>query len=561
MIRRFPEHRLRPVTDLRGVWDFVFLGDAGPEAVAPGDLAFDDLAAVPGSWDATPRYAGRRGLAAYRTRVPVSRPGRHRLILDGLHHWARVWANGQPVGDHAGGFTRVAFDMESGDAAEAEIVVLTDNRIDYDRAPTHLHYFDWYHFGGLTRGGEWQALGDAWIDSLRVDTLDHEARRLRVRLTLAGDSGGPRPLSLRFQGQEILRRDAEVAGEPVEVVHEFEASEADLWSPANPALHHLEARFGDDDLNERVGIRTVSVKGRDISLNGEPLRLRGFNRHEGHPQFGHGQPDQLLITDLQLLEDMGCNFVRGSHYPQDVRFLDLCDERGILVWNEGTAWQQTAAHLTDEHYLTVAERNLTEMVADAANRPCVILWGLLNESESQVAASRSGYERLIRHLRALDATRPVTFATNHPFDDRCLDLADVVSINTYPGWYTGPIKEIPERLIEITDYLDAQPGAQGKPFILSEIGAGGIPGWRDWNQGRWTETYQARLLETVVGHVNRPGGRWMGLAIWQFCDVRTTEWTAKALGRPRAFNNKGVVDEYRRPKEAYAVVRKGFTEG
>jgi len=170
-----------------------------------------------------------------------------------------------------------------------------------------------------------------------VDTLDPTTRRLRIRITLAGDSGGPRPLSLRFRGREILAREAEVAGESVEIAHEFEDPEAALWSPEHPDLHLLEARFGDDDRNERVGIRTVTVRGRNLCLNGEPLRLRGFNRHEGHPQFGHGQPDQLLLSDLQHLQDMGCNFVRGSHYPQDVRFLDLCDERGILVWNESTA--------------------------------------------------------------------------------------------------------------------------------------------------------------------------------------------------------------------------------
>ena len=98
---------------------------------------------------------------------------------------------------------------------------------------------------------------------------------------------------------------------------------------------------------ERVGIRQVAIAGQQILINGEPVRLLGYCRHEAHPEFGHGLPGAIQIADLQLLQDLGCNFVRGSHYPQDQRFLDLCDEAGICVWNEVIGWQHTAEHLND----------------------------------------------------------------------------------------------------------------------------------------------------------------------------------------------------------------------
>jgi beta-glucuronidase len=334
---------------------------------------------------------------------------------------------------------------------------------------------------------------------------------------------------------------------------------AALWSPQEPNLHRLHVRLGEDDLRERVGIRQVRAEDRQILVNGRPVRLLGFNRHELHPLFGHGQPEQCLVQDVQLLKDMGCNFVRGSHYPQDRNFLDLCDETGLCVWCESIGWGHTAEHLNDRRFLDAQKQNMDEMVAAAANHPSVILWGLLNEGSSHDPNCRSGYEELIRHLRSLDATRPVTFASNHPFDDRCYDLADVISINVYPGWYHGSLAEVPAFLDKVCAQQDAA-GWSRKPILISEIGAEAIYGWRDWNEDRWTEQYQAKLHELVIRHLFTERHRVCGLALWLFNDFRSTETVQRILGRGRGFNNKGVVDEYRRPKLSYEVVKRLFHE-
>ncbi len=192
MIRRFLEHSRRPVLDLGGLWDFAFLGDAAAEAVDVGRLAFDDRIAVPGCFDASPRYAGRRGLAAYRRRVPLTAGRRHRLVLSGVHNWCRLFAGGEMLGEHSGGYTVFAVDIPPGPAAAADLVVLVDNRIDYDRCPLHLDTFDWYHYGGIARGVELHALPQPWIDSLRVVTTDLAAREVEVTLRYGCDSGRPR---------------------------------------------------------------------------------------------------------------------------------------------------------------------------------------------------------------------------------------------------------------------------------------------------------------------------------------------------------------------------------
>jgi len=168
---------------------------------------------------------------------------------------------------------------------------------------------------------------------------------------------------------------------------------------------------------------------------------------------------------------------------------------------------------------------------------------------------------LAETLRALDPTRLVTYASMHPFDDVNLDLVDVVSINCYPGWYAqdkelvAPASEIVPRLDAIRISL-AERGLGDKPFIVSEIGAGAIYGWRDPLHAHWSEEYQEEYLRTICQEAKRNPAI-AGLALWQFCDCRTYA-SARALMRPRAFNNKGTLDEYRRPKLAYRAVRDIF---
>ncbi len=556
MTRRFRQHDARLVTPLDGVWDFAFLGDVDPDAVDVGSTVFDDRMAVPGCFDATPAYAGKRGLTAYRTTLPLHDAGRYRLVFDGVHHWCRVFVDGRPLADHVGGFTQFAVDVIQHAVGDVTLVVLVDNRFDYARCPLHLDYFDWYHYGGISRPVTLHQLGDLWIDGARIVTEDFTTRTISVAVDYGADiARGGVPLSITVDGERVFAQSVDVLTERGQVQARFHLPDAALWSPDTPDLHTLHVRLGDDDVYERFGIRQVSVAGREILVNDKPVRLLGVNRHEAHPQFGSALPDGLLVADVQQLRDLGCNFVRGSHYPQDARFLDLCDEAGILVWNEAIGWQHTAEHLTDPHFLAAQETNVREMVAVGRNHPSVILWGIQNESHSNDPACRPAYERLLGLLRELDPTRPLTFASNHPFDDVCYDLADVISVNCYPGWYVGEIEGIPANLDEIINHVDTVQGQADKPLIIAEIGAGAIYGWRDQNETRWSEQYQARLLDVVIRHLFVDGHRACGLAIWQYCDVRASEQVRRALFRPRAFNNKGLVDEYRRPKQAYDVVK------
>lgn len=560
MIRNFREHIRRQVISLDGTWDFNYLDNMMANDVRDVTrLTYDDRMMVPGCFDVVPRYAGQRGLAAYRTQINVREGDTYRLVFGAVNHWCRVLLNGMLIRDHRNGFTRFQTRAATLPPGDYDLVLLVDNRINPKQAALHLDYYDWYHYGGIIRGVELHRLGQIWIDSLRVITDDYESRRISVDLRYDSNTRvGMVPLSIQVDGEPVVEETVELTNLAGSLVRSFELPGAALWSPDAPNLHRIEVRLGNDDQIERFGIRQVEVRGREILINGEAQRLLGVNRHEMHPDTGFSTPTAVMRTDLDLLKAMGGNFVRGSHYPQDPRFLDLCDEMGFMVWVEATGWQNTPDQLKKEQFRSDMRTVMAEMVEDSANHPSIIMWGLLNEGTDNDPKSVPAYKNFINHLRKLDPTRPITFASNHPYDSECLNLADIVSVNLYPGWYGGELDDIAPILDGLVAHLDGEGGQADKPLIISEIGAGAVPGWRDRNQARWSEEYQVKLLQTVIDHLFVQRDRAAGLAIWQYCDVRASDKVERMLTRPRGFNNKGVVDEYRRPKLAFDAVAAAF---
>jgi len=311
-----------------------------------------------------------------------------------------------------------------------------------------------------------------------------------------------------------------------------------------------------DDLIDRVGFRTVKVEGEKILLNGRPVFLKGFNRHEDHGQFGCAISVDAMMDDLYLMLDMGVNSIRTSHYPNDPRFLDLCDELGMLVWEEHHARALSGEIMRKPLFAEQCRVCNEEMIAQHINHPCIYVWGLLNECESETEFGRSVYETQINQLRQLDPSRPITFASCRHFKDVCLDLVDIVSFNIYPQWYM-PVStdDWTKREIEWMETV----GAKNKPIIFSEFGAGAVAGFHDpFTRAKWSEERQADILEEQLGSLlSNP--RVTGTYIWQFCDVNVSEENSWVMRRPKGQNNKGVVDLYRRPKLSYNTVKAAYT--
>lgn len=556
----YPHYPLRQVHCLDGLWHFAWLGSEVDLATLDiNAIDFAERMPVPGCFDAAPAYAGKRGTAAYRTTLRVT-PGTPGLLVFGaLGMWSRIYVDGRVLSEPGLPYSQIKLALPPADFATREVVVVSDNRFDRARLPLLEQFFDFYAYGGIFRSVYWHELPTQSVDRAEILTTDLAAGRIQVTVRFLEPFSGQIAGRAAVDGGVFSPLDLAVKDGLARF--ELTVPDATTWSPASPALHTLELRVGKDAIVERFGLRTVGIVDGAVAINGKPVKLLGYCRHEAHPQFGPALPLDQLVQDLQLLRDLGCNFVRGSHYPQDPRFLDLCDEFGMVVFEESMGWGQQVEHFVDPAFQKLQVAQTATMVRKSFNHPCVAIWGFLNEGASHKPESRPLYERLAGALRALDPSRLVTFASMHPFDDVNLDLVDVVSINCYPGWYAkdkelvAPSTEIVPQLNAIRASL-AERGLGDKPFLVSEIGAGAIYGWRDPLHAHWSEEYQEEYLRVVCEEV-KANPAIAGVALWQFCDCRTYA-SARALMRPRAFNNKGTLDEYRRPKLAYRAVQRIF---
>ena len=259
------------------------------------------------------------------------------------------------------------------------------------------------------------------------------------------------------------------------------------------------------------------------------------------------------MRDIHLMRDLGANCVRTCHYPNDPCFLDLCDEVGLLVWEESHTRGFSEERMRHPHFMDQLLLCTEEMVRQHQNHPSIFVWGTLNECADDTEYGVQCYREVFALLRKLDESRPVTAALLERPGGKAYGDMDIVSLNIYPRWYhETPVRTALDQKNREAD----ENGGAGKPVIVSEIGAGAIYGFHDpFGEAKWSEERQCRILEeqlrAVLSHPDVSG-----VFLWQFADVRVDEeW---AMARPRTHNNKGVVDEHRRPKLAYQTVKKKF---
>ncbi|HSV27889.1 MAG TPA: glycoside hydrolase family 2 TIM barrel-domain containing protein [Sedimentisphaerales bacterium] len=565
MLRMFAEHRVRPAASLPAAWDFIVEKDLAAKGRLP--QRYNRTIVVPSCWEQIPGLETYRGIGWFRTNFCAPEAKAVRLVFGGVSHTATVYVDGRKVGWHYDAYTPWDVVLPNLKAGQHELVLKVDNTFSDDSA---LHRdSDYYTYGGITRPAEIQYVPHLYIDKIFARPFCKAGKwnlDVRVKLRNCGKSAVSRRLRLRLGDSVLDVGRVNIAGGKTRdvkaVMNDLDVRE---WNEKTPNLYCLAAELLDgqtvvDDLIDRVGFREMVVKGNKMLLNGRPLQLRGFNRHEDHGNFGCALPPQAMATDLELMRDMCCNFVRTSHYPNDMRFLDLCDEMGFLVWEEGHYRNVPLDHpLFREQY----GRNLEEMVEWHYNRPSIIIWGCLNESDSASTFGRRQHAWALGLLRMLDSSRPVTFADFKHQKSTSQGCSDIVSWNRYDAWYVGGLPEILIRIKRMKKWL-ASPkscGGKGKPIIMSEFGAAAIYGYHHPSECKWTEKYQAQVLdESLRVYLSEPGI--IGVAIWQFCDCRVIQGGDKGHWntRPRCHNNKGVVDEFRRRKMSYEAVKRRMKE-
>jgi beta-glucuronidase len=310
------------------------------------------------------------------------------------------------------------------------------------------------------------------------------------------------------------------------------------------------------------------VDGARFLVNGEPFHFRGFGMHEDLNVRGKGHDPVSMVHDFELLGWVGANSFRTSHYPYAEEVLDHADRLGIVVIDETAAVglnlaigggfflggapttfsEETIGSATQQ----VHRRHIEELVDRDKNHPSVVLWSIANEPESHTEASRAYFEPLFEATRQADPTRPVGFVNMMLAPpDQCVvsELADVVMINRYYGWYIEP-GDLEAAAEGLEAELRAWADKHGKPILVTEYGADAMGGLHSLSATVWSEEYQAALLDTYHEVFDRIDAV-VGEQVWNFADFATTGSFMRVEG-----NKKGVFTRDRRPKAAAHHLRK-----
>ena len=569
----------RNLSDLCGLWSF----QLDPREVGERDGWFRALPAprsiaVPASWNE--QFEDTRdylGVAWYLRRITVPPAWRGQTIMlrfGSATYAAKVWIDGKPVGSHLGGHLPFEFDVSalvSWDGATT-IAVQVENKLSPTRVPPSATNpeltantfpdvtYDFFPYCGLDRPVLLYSLPPVHIADLTVITsIDGSDGVIDVSVVASNS----------WSGRGSLRLDSGAARLSAALTFKVGAARASirvpkarLWSPDDPFLYTLSIALDDGDAPRDaytldIGIRTVEVRGDRLLLNGRPIHLKGFGRHEDFPVHGRGLDLPVLVRDHALLKWVGANSYRTSHYPYSDEAMALADREGFLIIDEIPA----VGLLFDdgdkavETRLAICKQQIADLIARDKNHPSVIMWSVANEPASRGALRGNAdiglefFTELLSHARAQDPTRPALLVGEQRTERSWVAQSDAITVNRYWGWYILP-GQIDKAVAQLARELDDLHAATGKPIIIAEFGADAVAGSHSEPPQMWTEEYQTAILKAYLDMAaTRP---WIvGLHVWNFADFKTGQGTHRALG----INHKGVFTRDRQPKMAARFLR------
>ena len=546
---------------LDGSWGFRFEEGKPLEEAAKSDFAATDSIPVPACYDMMPKWYMKRGTGLYRRSFVLAKPMKDAvLVVDGMGVRAKFALDGKDLGLHPYPYARLEIPVGPIAAGEHTVFAAVDNILSWPRVKLARPYYDFYFYGGFYHGVKLVEREP----KVFVRTLDYRTGKIEVEVENGGDS----PARLAFDGGDEVNVKLS-NGRVTSTVPGFR-----LWSPAAPNLHRLSVQLStlNFKLSTRFGIRQIEARDRKIYLNGKELFLKGFNRHESDWLNGAATGEALMLQDIQRLKALGGNFIRGAHYQQCERFLDLCDENGVLVWEESLGWGNGQGYvnnnfppneLKDADFCEMQVKETRDMVRASFNHPCVVIYGFLNECASDKKECKVLVDKLAETIRAENSGRLVTFACNITDRDICCTNMDVVSFNAYPGvipMQPGTEKGLEDLVKGKFDGIVAKFRARypDKPIMVSETGCGAEFGRRGEYASPNTEEFQNEYLTNVFETLwNNPDV--VGFSIWQLNDGRTRErFGGKAVSAMFGGSVSGVFDRLRRPKLSAETVRKYF---
>lgn len=408
------------------------------------DLPHDWAVGMPFDKDGNASQGYRpRGFAWYRRTIrlePEDRGKYLELQLGAIATNATVWFNGSIAAHNWSGYNSIYIDLTPtarfGDQLNSIVI-----RVDADKMEGW-----WYEGAGLYR--------HVWLakrppvhietDGIHADPrLGHDGRwtvPITANLGSILETDAAATLSAMLtdaEGRTVAQGSIAAKISPLDTAPvrlDLAVPDPSLWSVDAPNLYTLRVRLtrdgqADDQRQLRIGFRTFRFDAdKGFFLNGEPLKIKGTCNHQDHAGVGVAVPDALWEWRIRRLKEMGSNAIRCSHNAPPVELLDVCDRLGMLVMDENRNFNTSPDYIEQLRWLVRRDRN----------RPSIILWSVFNEEPMQ--GTEAGYEmvrRMVREVKALDNSRPVTAAMNAGlFTPRNVSQAvDVVGFNYQPDQY------------------------------------------------------------------------------------------------------------------------------
>lgn len=457
------------------------------------------------------------------------------LQLDGVNSSAFVYFNSKLVCTHHGGYSTFRVKLEN----------IKDNneiKIEADNSPNDFVYpqqADFTFYGGIYR--DVTLIG---VEKNHFDLDYYGAPGIQITPIVNGDKADVNVKTYITGGGEVR---VTVNGETktgTEV--DFIIDNPHLWNGvADPYLYNAVAELIVDGkvvdrVESRFGIRSFKVDPqKGFILNGKPYPLRGVSRHQDRPGIGNALLPEHHREDIELICEMGANTIRLAHYQHAQYFYDLCDEKGLVVWAE---IPYISSHL--EKGVENTKTQMTELIAQNYNHPCIVTWGLSNEITMSGASPAvvENHKMLNDLVHSMDKTRPTTEAvvTMCSMDNEYVHISDIVSYNHYFGWYGGNVnmygpwfdkfhEKYPNKVIGISEY-----GCEALNWHATDIA-----------QGDYTEEYQAYYHEELIKQIAVRPYLW-ATHVWNMFDFAAD---ARAEGGENGMNHKGLVTFDRKYKK------------
>jgi beta-galactosidase len=580
------------------------MGDFSPEQVwqSAANRTWEPVA-LPHCFNAMnacdPEQGYFRGHGWYRTHIVVRNPhpeGRTVLHFRGAGQTSTLWVGSTCVGKHIGGYDEFAFDITEAiaqlhDSERVPITIMCDNTPDRDRIPSDLSDFCLY--GGLYRHVDLAYLPAVALDtihilpSIQVDGSAQVGVQARLYNPLGNDADCTVRIAVRSPGGKTVfdKTLSLAAWKDFASLGEFRVDHPELWSPQTPRLYRcriaIASKHGEMVQEERFGIRKVEfLEHGCFKLNGERVLLRGTQRHADHAGVAAAMSDAQVREEMQMIRAMGANFIRLAHYQQDRLLLELCDELGLMVWEE-LPWCR--AGVGGEAFRQNARDQLTHMIEQHYNHPSVIFWGLGNEDDwpdEYPSVDKQAIRSFMQEMNELAHGRDSSRLTAFRRCDFARDIPDVYSPSIWAGWYRGNFREYEQALVKgresVKHFIHMEWGADshaGRHAEDPEAGLHNLPSGRGTDErgldylktggevrfssgGDWSETYACDLCDWYLKTQEKLD--WFsGSAQWIFKDFASP--LRGDNGIPR-INQKGMVERDLTRKELYFLFQSYWAE-